>query len=128
MKETKIKILINRKQNEVFDFITNPENTPKWIPGIEKEVLEKFPPEVGTKYVNTEFGGKQNSYVVTTYVHPEVFQLDAIDFDYKLKYSCKEVGPNVTEFEYHEWSDSGNLHSLEMESILQNLKNVVESE
>lgn len=127
MKETKIKILINKKQDEIFGFITNPENTPKWIRGIEKEVSEKFPPEIGTKYINTEFGGKQNSYVVSKYIYPEVFQLDAINFDYKLKYSCKEVGPNLTEFEYHEWSESGDLHSLEMESVLQNLKKVIES-
>jgi hypothetical protein len=127
MKETRIKINIKKPINEVFEFITNPANTPKWIPGIKEETSTEYPPKINTIYKNTEFSGGGNEYVVSTYEYPNIFQIDAINFDYKLKYTCHKISENETEFEYHEWSESGNLHSNEMQSILENLKKVLEN-
>jgi len=49
MRENKIKVLINKPIEEVFEFTTNPKNTHLWIPSVDEEISEEYPPKIGTK-------------------------------------------------------------------------------
>ena len=46
MKENKITVIINKPIGEVFEFTTNPKNTHLWIPSIEEEIAEEYPPKI----------------------------------------------------------------------------------
>lgn len=128
MKEVKLYVTINRDQKSVFEFTCNPQNTPKWIDSIVREEASMGEVAVGTTYKNWDTEGKVNEYVVTIYEPYTCFQLDATHQDYKVKYSYREIDPNVTELEYHEWSESGQLHAPFMQEILDRLKMVLEKE
>ena len=48
MKQNKIIVIINRPIEEVFEFTTNSKNTHLWIPSIEEEIAEEYPPKINT--------------------------------------------------------------------------------
>ena len=127
MKDLKLKIKIKKPVAEVFAFTTNPQNTPRWIDSIVKEETDTDPITHGTAFRNWDKNGQMNTYVVTRYEPPHVFQLDAIHQDYKVRYTYTEISKNETELEYYEWSESGQLHSPFMQEILARLKVVMES-
>lgn len=126
MKDLRLTVKINRSIDEVFEFTTNPNNTPKWIDFVEGERADSFPPQIGTKYENWDASGKVNEYVVTKYEPPKVFQLDATHQDYKVCYTYTPISENETELEYYEWSESDQLHAPFMQEILDKLKEVME--
>lgn len=128
MKELKLNVRINKSIEDVFEFTTNPANTPKWIESVVGEKAEKFPPEVGTKYENWDSSDNVNEYVVTKYEPPKVFQLDATHQDYKVRYTYTPISESETDLEYFEWSESGQLHAPFMQEILDNLKKVMEQQ
>jgi uncharacterized protein YndB with AHSA1/START domain len=111
MKELKLTVKINKPIQQVFDFTTDPTNTPKWINSILGEKADSYPPQIGTIYQNWDESQKVNEYVVTKYEPPTVFQLDATHQDYKVRYTYTPISQNETELEYYEWSDSGQLHA-----------------
>lgn len=126
MKDLKLTVRISKPIEEVFEFTTNPKNTPKWIDSVVGERAEKFPPEIGTKYHNWDASEKVNDYVVTRYEPPTVFQLDATHLDYKVRYTYTPISEKETELEYYEWSESDQLHAPFMQEILDKLKEVME--
>lgn len=126
MKDLRLTVCINKSAQEVFDFTTNPDNTPKWIDSVVKEVAEKYPPDIGTMYQNWDAEGNANTYKVTRFEPPSVFQLDATHQDYKVRYTYTTLSENETELEYYEWSESGQLHAPFMQEILDKLKMVME--
>ena len=128
MKELKLYIQINKSSREVFDFTTNPRNTPKWIESIVKEETSQEEVSVGTVYKNYDKEGSVNEYIVSIFEPNSCFQLNAVHQDYKVKYSYREITPTYTELEYHEWSESGQLHTPFMQEIMDNLKVVMERE
>ena len=128
MKDLRLAVKINRPIEEVFEFTTNPKNTPRWIDSIVKEEADENPPTHGTAYRNWDKKGQMNLYAVTRYEPPRVFQLDAIHQDYKVRYTYTPISENETELEYYEWSESGKLHAPFMQEILDKLKKVMESE
>lgn len=125
MKNQKIIITINKSVEKVFDFITNPINTPKWIHAIVKEEADSDL-MVGTIIRNWDTEGNMNEYKVTAYEYPNLFQLESTVADYKLRYTCTSLSETETIFEYYEWSESGYLHSSSMQEILDELKKVME--
>ena len=127
MKEVKLYVTINSDQKTVFEFTTNPQNTPKWIDLIVKEEASTHEVVVGTTYRNWDRENNMNEYVVTVYDPYTCFQLDATHQDYKVKYTYRQVSEAETELEYHEWSESGQLHAPFMQEILDNLKAVLEA-
>ena len=62
MRENKIAIKIKRPVSEVFDFTTNPRNTPKWIESIAEEKANELPIRVGTIYRNKNKDGIWTEY------------------------------------------------------------------
>lgn len=127
MKELKLTVKINKTAGDVFEFTTNPDNTPKWIDSVVGEKADIFPPKIGTKYQNLDESGKINDYVVTKYEPFKVFQLDATHQDYKVRYTYTPISESETELEYFEWSESGQLHAPFLQEILDKLKAVMET-
>lgn len=127
MKDLRLTVRIQRPAEEVFAFIVNPSNTPRWIDSIVKEEASVNPIVLGTEFRNWDQDGRMNEYVVTRYEPPHIFQLDAVHQDYKLRYTCTALSDDETEFEYYEWSESGQLHAPSMQEVLDRLKEVMES-
>ncbi|MDB5195497.1 MAG: hypothetical protein JWO84_681 [Parcubacteria group bacterium] len=126
MKELKLTVRIDKPAGEVFEFTTNPDNTPKWIDSIVREETDTSPVKIGTIYRNWNAAEEMNEYVVTQYESPKIFQLDATHQDYKVRYTYTPISNTETELEYYEWSESGQLHSPFMQEILDKLKEVME--
>lgn len=126
MTDQKFVVHINKSIEEVFAYITDSAHVPEWIQAIVKEEAEGSI-QVGTIIRNWDNKGNMNKYRVTAYNKPTIFQLESTIADYKLKYTCTPVSENETEFEYYEWSESGQLHSSSMGDILKKLKTVMES-
>jgi uncharacterized protein YndB with AHSA1/START domain len=127
MKDLKLTVKINRPVGEVFEFTTNPLNTPVWIESVVKETADSNPAQIGTIYQNWNEAGEMNEYRVTQFEPSKVFQLDATHQDYKVRYTYTPMSENETELEYYEWSESGQLHSPFMQEILDKLKQVMEN-
>ena len=128
MKDVRLTVRIKKPIEEVFEFTTNPANTPKWIDSIVKEEAEQFPPEIGTVYKNWDAEGNMNEYKVAQYDLPKVFELTATHADYNVRYTYTPISDDETELEYYEWSDSDELHAPFMQEILDHLKEVMEGE
>ena len=126
MKELKLIVKINKPARQVFEFTVNPANTSYWIDSIVKEESNSDPIVVGTILRNWDAAGKMNEYKVTRYEPYSLFQIEATHQDYKIRYSCRPIFANETEFEYYEWSDSNQLHAPNMQEILEKLKDVME--
>ena len=127
MKRNKITIVINKSIEVVFEFTTNPKNTHLWIPSIEEEISDKYPPKVGTQYKNRGKGHKWDFYKVVQFTKNKLFFLSDIDGNYFVKYTYRKITDNQTEMEYLEWVENGDLDNPFTEDILQNLKSVLES-
>ena len=126
MKENKIIVIINKPIETVFEFTTNPKNTHLWIPSIDEEIAEKYPPEIGTKYKNRGKDLKWNFYEVVDFRKNKIFILFNLKENYFVKYTYRKLDDNKTEMEYFEWVKSGELENPFTTDILQNLKSVLE--
>jgi hypothetical protein len=126
MNKNKITIVIEKPVSEVFEFTTNPKNTHLWIPQINQELSDKYPPEINTVYKNTGNLGKWNYYKVIEFEKDRVFALKSSDGNYFVKYSYKKLGKARTEMQYFEWVDDGEIESPFTRDILERLKGVME--
>jgi uncharacterized protein YndB with AHSA1/START domain len=126
MKENKITIIINKPIEKVFEFTTNPKNTHRWIPQIEEEIAEEYPPKVGTIYKNRGSGIDWNQYKVLEFEKNRIFTLTDLKGNYSVKYTYKKIGKNGTEMAYFEWVNEGELENPFTKEILQKLKEVME--
>jgi len=124
MQENKIVVIINKPIEEVFEFTTNPQNTPLWVPFIEEEIAEEFPPKIGTIYKNRR-ADSWNTSQVTEYEPNNLFKLENDTFS--VKYSYKKVNKNTTELTYLESVKQGVLAKPFTKEVLEKLKEIIES-
>ncbi|HEY4489967.1 MAG TPA: hypothetical protein VJC12_01775 [Candidatus Paceibacterota bacterium] len=125
MKENKLKITINSPS--VFDFTTEPDNTPKWIDGIVSEAVNERPIRVGTLYTNIDKEGNKNIYKVTQFVDGEIFELKLSTSTYKVRYTYNNISLDKVELEYFEWVEEGELLNPFKQSNIEKLKTILES-
>lgn len=126
MKDKRLTIAINRPVSDVFEFTTNPENTPKWIDGIVLEETNETPPKLGTIYRNKGKSGSWNEYEMTTFEKNNVFELSRINGNYHVRYTFEPISDSKCEFEYYEWVDEGKLDDTFSQKVLEKLKCIME--
>ena len=127
MKQNKISIIINKPIEEVSGFTTNPKNTHLWIPSIEEEIAEEYPPKIGTQYKNRGDNSDWDFYKVVEFQKNKIFTLTDLDGNYHVQYTYKKIGDNQTEMEYSEWMENWELSNPFTDDIIQKLKSVMES-
>lgn len=126
MKDKKLSIVINKPVNEVFEFTTNPANTPKWIDGIVVEETNEMPPKLGTIYRNKGQSGNWNEYEMTEFEKDKTFTLSRLNGNYHVRYTFKPAENNSCDFEYYEWVDKGELDDTFSQEVLKKLKRIME--
>ena len=127
MQENKIRIIINKPIEEVFEFTTNPKNTHLWIPSIDEEIAEEYPPKIGTQYKNRGNDSDWDFYKVVEFQNNRIFTLSDLEKNYHVKYTYRKIDNNQTEMEYFEWMTNGELSNPFTDDIIQKLKSVMES-
>ncbi len=128
MKDKKLSIVINKPVDEVFEFTTNPANTPKWIDGIAIEETNEMPPKLGTIYRNKGQSGNWNEYEMTAFEQNKMFELTRKNGDYHVRYTFTPIDDKSCEFEYYEWVDYGRLDDTFSQEVLEKLTRLMEQE
>ena len=126
MQENRITVVINKPLGEVFEFTTNPKNTHTWIPSIEEEKAEQYPPKIGTIYKNRGKEPKYNTYKVVEFEKDKKFTLKNLENKYFVRYTYRKINENTTEMIYFEWVRTGELGKPFTQAIFNKLKEVME--
>lgn len=121
MKDLKLTIRISKPAKDVFDFTLNPRNTPKWIDSIVEEETNEWPAKRGTIYRNRSADGDWREFELTTFEPHKMFVLSKED-GYHVRYTFTSVDEHMTELEYYEWMDDGELTDAFTMQALEKLK------
>lgn len=127
MQNNQIIVQVKASADTVFEFTTNPQNTPKWLDQFEYEETNEWPVKVGTKYRNKTTVGKWGGYVVVACEQNKLFEILADDNNYHTRYGYKSLGENETELDYTEWVDRGDIECPFTPAMLEKLKKCVEN-
>jgi hypothetical protein len=125
MKDSKLKVIINKPLIEVFSFCITPPKAKLWIPGIINETTNEWPAKVGTVY--TEYKNDNTSFkiIVTEYKENDYIEWKTEDGNYHVRYTFTAVDQNTTQLEYVETGDVSKPFTKE---VLERLKEVIEHE
>lgn len=126
MKTQKLTIRIKRPATEVFDFVTDSKNTPKWIDFIAKEETNEWPPRLGTVYHNQDSAGVWQDLEMTEFEQDKMFVMTNRKTGYNVRYTLTPTDSG-TKLEYYEWMDNGDLDEPFTMEPLQKLKSILES-
>ena len=127
MKDNRLTIQINRPKSKVFEFTTNPKNTPLWIDFVASEETSEWPVKAGTVYKNKSKKGEVFTFTMIDLKPNEGFAMVGGDNNYHCKYTYRDLGNNSTELEYYEWMENGELEAPFTQDILEKLKTVLEN-
>lgn len=127
IKKNRLLITIRASASRLFDFLLDPNNTPKWIDGIVHEEVSALPVQEGTIYRNLNSQGAWNEYIVTSLEKNKSFIMKMSDGNYHVRYTLVPVSETETELEYFEWVIRDALVTpFTMEMLIQ-LKNRIET-
>jgi carbon monoxide dehydrogenase subunit G len=100
--KTEVTVTIRRMPEEVFPFITDPENAPNWAPVKEMRQLSEGPINVGTKFVQViTFMGQsfKSATEITAYDEPTAFAFKStsgpVPFEQRFLLSASEGGTKL---------------------------------
>lgn len=110
MTTQEIRIKIKVPRTEVFEFTTEPENTPKWIDTVTKETINTERIGLGTMYTN-EYG----TLTVTDYEKDAFFELTNHETGYQCSYTYHKIDDDTTELVYFEAMEDGSELTEPME-------------
>jgi len=127
-KDNKISITINSPIANVFEFTTDPNNTPLWIDGIVSEKTDDSPIKLGTEYKNVNNKGQWTRYEVVKLEVNSVFQLKQKNSTYSVCYTYEMLSDSITRLMYHEWVDDGVIPEPFSFSTLEKLKKIIEKQ
>ena len=128
MNKKTLTVVINKPIAEVFEASINPANTPLWIDTMAEEQTSDWPVKLGTKYKNRGHSGGWTDYEVTKFKLNELFELTQSSGEYRVEYIYTPKGETVTELQYTEWVEVGELENpLSMET-LNTLKSLIEEQ
>ncbi|MEN7982103.1 MAG: hypothetical protein ABFQ65_01505 [Nanoarchaeota archaeon] len=128
MNENKLVIVIKKPIQEVFEFTTNPKNTHLWIPSIDEEIAEEYPPKIGTTYKNRRTNSNWNEYKVVEFEPNKLFTLTEKDDNYSVKYIYRKIDDTTTKLIYFELVKDGELEQPFTQEIFNGLKQIMEQE
>ena len=128
MKENKLLIQIHKPVNEVFEFLLNPTNTPRWIEDIKVEGTSEWPIKLGTIYRNRNVTNEWSEYIVSALEQNKFFEFTEKDDNYHVRYTFTELEDGITAVEYFEWVKEGDLDNPFTDNILQKLKSLIEAD
>lgn len=98
-----LRIIIDIPREEVFEFVLEPNNTPRWIDFISEESIDTEQIGIGTIYSN-DFGQLK----VSDYERNVYFELNDEDKPYQRSYSFRKVDEDTTEIIYFECMTDGS--------------------
>lgn len=124
MQKNKLTITINKPIEDVFAFTTNPKNTHLWVPSIEEEIADDYPPRIGTQYKSRGKDSDWNYYNVSEFEENSSFALVKSDKSYSVKYTYKKIDADSTEMEYCEYGELGDPFTKE---VFNKLKSIMEA-
>ncbi|MES2225282.1 MAG: SRPBCC family protein [Patescibacteria group bacterium] len=131
MNSVKKTIIINKPAFEVFNFTTNPDNTPRWVDGVVKEEASENPVKLGTIYRSQDQSGGWCEFEITAFEDGFMFEMTKKDDNHHVVYIFKPFEPDKCELDYRVWVKEGavseRFSETNIETILQKLKVVVES-
>jgi len=128
MKRNVLNTTINKPIEAVFEFTTNPKNTPLWLESVKVEKTNEWPVKLGTIYRNRGNGGQWNEYIVTALEPDQVFELTSSDKNYHVRYTYHVSDDNSCRLTYDEWTDKGELSDPFNQATLDKLKKICEHE
>lgn len=120
-------VVIDRPIAEVFEYTTNPKNTPLWVESIGEEICDPNPTQLGGLFKNRSAKGKWSVYSVTKFEKDKLFELNSEDKNYFCRYTYSELSKGETELEYLEWVVNGELEGLMPAEAFDKLKRILES-
>ena len=124
MDKNTISIEINKPINLVFEYTTNPINTPKWIPSILKEKAEgKI--GIGTIYSQKTTTG-QNALVITGFIKNKQLDFHEVNSLYTCSYRYKKSAKGTILTYSEENGVGGKIKDPMKTKNLQLLKKLIE--
>ncbi|MEK7533573.1 MAG: SRPBCC family protein [Patescibacteria group bacterium] len=126
LKKNKLTITIKKSVSEVFAFLLDPANSPRWIDSFVYEETSEWPVKEGTIYRNKNRQGEWNEYTVTSFEQDKTFILKMGDGNYHVQYTFLPISKTETQMEYYEWVIRDMLAEPYTQEALMKLKTVVE--
>lgn len=127
MKNNKLVVEIKQPVDKVFKFTITPPNSAKWIPGVVEEKTNEWPIRIGTVYKLTDKDGGHSEVIVSDLKKNRMIEWTTKDKNYHCRYTYKPMNENTTKLEYYEWVEKGNIEKPFTASVLDKLKEVLES-
>jgi uncharacterized protein YndB with AHSA1/START domain len=127
MTKKTLTVTINKPIEVVFEASINPSNTPLWIDTMAEEQTSEWPVKLGTKYKNRGHAGDWTDYTVSKLKLNQLFELSQDAGDYRVEYIYTAIAKDVTDLQYTEWVESGELQNPLTMETLNKLKNLIES-
>ena len=127
IKKNKLTISIRKSVQQVFAFLLDPANSPRWVDGFVQEETSEWPVREGTIYRNKNKEGVWNEYTITSFEDNKTFIMKMKDGNYHVQYTLTPVSETETVLEYFEWVIRGTLSEPFTQDVLMKLKIILET-